>query len=146
MRSWIFSITTPIFSVTWSSEIILIGWSASQKHFLLLSGFVFQDTLMNWKFKRNINLLQYCILGTKVVGSSTFLLWCSTQKVIFEVCNDMRASTRWLSNSCLNYFFKCICEGRIASDWNAVRGSQQTDGKIYHHNHHHRHLWFSSSI
>ncbi len=30
MRSWIFSIITPVFSVTWSSEIILICWFAAQ--------------------------------------------------------------------------------------------------------------------
>ncbi len=31
MRSWIFSIITPVFSVTWSSEIILIWWFAAQE-------------------------------------------------------------------------------------------------------------------
>ncbi len=31
MRSWIFSIITPVFSVTWSSELILIGWFSAQE-------------------------------------------------------------------------------------------------------------------
>ncbi len=35
-QSCIFSIITPVFSVTWSSEIILICLFAAQKHFLLL--------------------------------------------------------------------------------------------------------------
>ncbi len=33
-QSWIFSIITPVFSVTWSSEIILICWFAAQETFL----------------------------------------------------------------------------------------------------------------
>ncbi len=36
MRSWIFSIITPVFSVTWSSEIILICWFAVQETFLII--------------------------------------------------------------------------------------------------------------
>ncbi len=36
MRSWIFSIITPVFSVTWSSEIILICWFAAQETFLII--------------------------------------------------------------------------------------------------------------
>ncbi len=35
MRSWIFSIITPVFSVTWSSEIILI-WFDAQETFLII--------------------------------------------------------------------------------------------------------------
>ncbi len=35
MRSWIFSIITPVFSVTWSSEIIIIFWYAAQETFLI---------------------------------------------------------------------------------------------------------------
>ncbi len=34
MRSCIFSIITPVFSVTWSSEIIIICWFAAQETFL----------------------------------------------------------------------------------------------------------------
>ncbi len=146
MRSWIFSITTPIFSVTWffrnhSNRLICIS-----KAFLIIIRVCFSGYFDELKVQKKYKSFAVLYFRNKSGCSSTFLLWCSTQKVIFEVCNDMRASTRWLSNSCLNYFFKCICEGRIASDWNAIRGSQQTDGKIYHHNHHHRHLWFSSSI
>ncbi len=37
MRSWIFRIITPVFSVTWSSEIILICWFAAQETFLIIS-------------------------------------------------------------------------------------------------------------
>ncbi len=36
MRSCIFSIITPVFSVTWSSEIILICWFADQEIFLII--------------------------------------------------------------------------------------------------------------
>ncbi len=36
MRSCIFSIITPVFSVTWSSEIILICWFAAQERFLII--------------------------------------------------------------------------------------------------------------
>ncbi len=36
MHSWIFSIITPVFSVTWSSEIILICWFAAQETFLII--------------------------------------------------------------------------------------------------------------
>ncbi len=36
MRSCIFSIITPVFSVTWSSEIILICWFAAQETFLII--------------------------------------------------------------------------------------------------------------
>ncbi len=36
MRSCIFSIITPVFSVTWSSEIILIYWLAAQETFLII--------------------------------------------------------------------------------------------------------------
>ncbi len=35
MRNCIFSIITPVFSVTWSSEIILIFWFTAQETFLL---------------------------------------------------------------------------------------------------------------
>ncbi len=35
-QSWIFSIITPVFSVTWSSEIILICWFAAQETFLIM--------------------------------------------------------------------------------------------------------------
>ncbi len=34
-QSWIFSIITPVFSVTWSSEIILICWFAAQETFII---------------------------------------------------------------------------------------------------------------
>ncbi len=70
MQSWILSIITPVFSVTWSSEIIVI--CLLKKHFLLLSMLkivvllqifetwyiFFQDSLMNIKFK-----LIVCILA-----------------------------------------------------------------------------------
>ncbi len=36
MRSWIFIIITPVFSVTWSSEIILIYWFAAKETFLII--------------------------------------------------------------------------------------------------------------
>ncbi len=36
MRSCIFSIITPVFSVTWSSEIIIICWFAAQETFLII--------------------------------------------------------------------------------------------------------------
>ncbi len=36
MRSCIFSIITAVFSVTWSSEIILICWFAAQETFLII--------------------------------------------------------------------------------------------------------------
>ncbi len=36
-QSWIFSIITPVFSVTWSSEIILICWFTAQETFLIIS-------------------------------------------------------------------------------------------------------------
>ncbi len=65
---WIFSIITPVFSVTWSSEIILIYWFAAQETFLIIinvknncaasyfcgncDAFYFQDLHMNRKFKR----------------------------------------------------------------------------------------------
>ncbi len=35
MRSCIFSIITPVFSVTWSSEIILICWFAAQQTIII---------------------------------------------------------------------------------------------------------------
>ncbi len=34
-KSWIFSIITPVFSVTWSSEIIIIYWFAAQETCLI---------------------------------------------------------------------------------------------------------------
>ncbi len=54
-QSWIFSIITPVFSVTWSSEIILIYWFAAQETFLLLSmlkAVVPLHISVDWKFKR----------------------------------------------------------------------------------------------
>ncbi len=36
MRSCIFSMITPVFSVTWSSEIILIYWFTDQETFLII--------------------------------------------------------------------------------------------------------------
>ncbi len=36
MRSCIFSIITSVFSVTWSSEIILIYWFTAQETFLII--------------------------------------------------------------------------------------------------------------
>ncbi len=36
MRSCIFSIITAVFSVTWSSEIILICWFTAQETFLII--------------------------------------------------------------------------------------------------------------
>ncbi len=36
MRSCIFSIITPVFSVTWSSEIIIICWFDAQETFLII--------------------------------------------------------------------------------------------------------------
>ncbi len=80
MRSCIFSIITAVFSVTWSSEIIIIYWFTAQEHFWLLSMLktvvlhnifveivmhcIFQDSQMNRKIKRtafiwNINILHY---------------------------------------------------------------------------------------
>ncbi len=35
-ESCIFSIITPVFSVTWSSEIIIICWFAAQETFLII--------------------------------------------------------------------------------------------------------------
>ncbi len=35
-QSCIFSIITPVFSVTWSSEIIIICWFAAQETFLII--------------------------------------------------------------------------------------------------------------
>ncbi len=37
MQSWIFSIITPVFSVTWSSEISLIYWFAAQETFIIIN-------------------------------------------------------------------------------------------------------------
>ncbi len=36
MQSWIFSIITPVFSITWSSEIIIIYWFAAQETFIII--------------------------------------------------------------------------------------------------------------
>ncbi len=36
MQSWIFSIITPVFSITWSSEIIIISWFGVQETFLII--------------------------------------------------------------------------------------------------------------
>ncbi len=36
-QSWIFSIITAVFSVTWSSEIILIFWFAAQDKFIIIN-------------------------------------------------------------------------------------------------------------
>ncbi len=35
MQSWIFSIIAPVFSVTWSSEIILEFWFAAEETFII---------------------------------------------------------------------------------------------------------------
>ncbi len=72
MQSWILSIITPVFSVTWSSEIIVICWYVAKETFLIVinvknscaaSNFwnlihFFLDSLMNIKFK-----LIVCILA-----------------------------------------------------------------------------------
>ncbi len=69
MQSWFI---TPVFSVTWSSEIIIIYWFAAQETFLIMINvenyfcgnhdIFFQDSLINRKFQiaafiLNINLL-----------------------------------------------------------------------------------------
>ncbi len=67
MLSWIFIIITAVFSVTWSSEIILIYWFAARELFLFIIKvenqgaasyfcgsvlhFIFQDSLINRKLK-----------------------------------------------------------------------------------------------
>ncbi len=65
-KSCILSIITPVFSVTWSSEIIIIYWFAAQETFLIIINvgaaqyffvetvisFIFQDSQMNRTFKR----------------------------------------------------------------------------------------------
>ncbi len=74
-QSWTLSIITPVFIVTWSSEIILICWFAAQETFLIIINvvllhvfvetvmhFIFQDYLMTKSFRRtafiwNRNLL-----------------------------------------------------------------------------------------
>ncbi len=50
MRSWIFSIITPVFSVTWSSEIIRIWWFAALETFIIIIIKV-KKSLMNKKSK-----------------------------------------------------------------------------------------------
>ncbi len=50
MRSWIFSIITPVFSVTWSSEIILIWWFAALETCIIIIIKV-KKSLMNKKSK-----------------------------------------------------------------------------------------------
>ncbi len=48
MHSWIFSIITPVFSVTWSSEIILICWFAAQETFLIIINFKNTDNHLQY--------------------------------------------------------------------------------------------------
>ncbi len=74
-QSCIFSIITPVFSVTWSSEIIIICWFAAQETFLMIinvkninifvetvTHFIFQDSQMNRKFKRTAFIWIFCII------------------------------------------------------------------------------------
>ncbi len=70
MLSCIFSIITPVFSVTWSSEIILIYWFTAQETFIIIHfenscaalyfcgncDTLFQDSLMNRKINKHIYL------------------------------------------------------------------------------------------
>ncbi len=53
MQSCISSIITPVFSVTWSSEIIIICWFDAHESFVVISVefFFLSLLLMNMKFK-----------------------------------------------------------------------------------------------
>ncbi len=82
MRSCIFSIITPDFSVTWSSEIILICWFAAQETFMIIINvensyiFVvfsgtfdqFNASLMN----KSINFFLKSTLLTKLLYSNVY--------------------------------------------------------------------------
>ncbi len=84
-QSWIFSIITPVISVTWSSEIILICWLAVQEAFLIVKKscaasyfletaihFIFQESLLNRKFKRIAFIWKHFVTNVYTVTSDQF--------------------------------------------------------------------------
>ncbi len=50
MHICIFSIITPVFSVTWSSEIIIIYWFAAQETFLIIINVEYSCAALSYKF------------------------------------------------------------------------------------------------
>ncbi len=61
-QNCIFSIITPVFSVTWSSEIILICWFAAQETFLTITGN--HDTFLQDCIRESIRLSGLSLLIT----------------------------------------------------------------------------------
>ncbi len=99
MLSWIFIIITPVFSVTWSSEIILIYWFAAQELFLYIINvenscaasyfcgsvlhFIFQDSLINRKLKRIAEIFIIIIIND-VENSQAGSYFCGKQNIYIK--------------------------------------------------------------
>ncbi len=67
MRSCIFSIITPVFSVTWSSEIIIICWFAAQETFLIIINVENYGSLFLSKNKVFISLVRLLIYKLNLI-------------------------------------------------------------------------------
>ncbi len=91
-QSWIFSIITSVFSVTWSSEIILICW------FIINVGIhriIVQDSLINKKVKKN-----------SVYSKYTFCVSMYTTIKKFRVCIFvffLKESNTFISEGCVKW-------------------------------------------
>ncbi len=101
MQSYIFSIITSVFSVTWSSEMIQICWFAAQETFIIIN---VENSYTAYYFCQNGDSIFYFILG---------ILWCKKSNAAFIWNENILLSEQ--PNLCLlwvqlNTFFKWICQ------------------------------------
>ncbi len=89
MRSCIFSIITPVFSVTWSSEIIIICWFTAQDTFLININVVnrLNCSECNQDTRTHNDLLSLPPL-TAFCANSSFVFFCLTWKLISSYAED----------------------------------------------------------
>ncbi len=123
-QSWIVSIITSVFSVTWSfrnhSNMMICCWSWKQ--------FFFQDSLMNRKLKRtafiwNWNLLKHykkCLMSLLI--SVMHPCWIKTK----YVCNQVNVISEW----CV--FVSWVCIVRSTSVWWALTYDEDADSSRQH--------------
>ncbi len=83
MQSWIFSIITTVFSVTWSSEIIIL-WSAAQETFIII--------VINVEYSF---VIKYFILFFRILWWTEYL----KEQLLFEIfCRSDQFNTSLLNN------------------------------------------------
>ncbi len=98
---WIFSIITPVFSVTWSSEIILICWFAAQETFLIIINV--ENSCADEYFCGNWYILFFRIHRWKESSKQQHLF---VIKICWNIINVFTVTDEQLNASSMNKSFK----------------------------------------